>query len=401
MRVLFVDDEPNILSGLRRILRPLRNEWQMEFCETGKDALAALDKDACDVIVSDMKMPGMDGAEFLTAVRERFPDSIRIALSGETDSHMIYRCVQNAHQYLAKPCDADLLTGTVRRAFSLRDLVQDDGLQSIIADMTTLPSLPESYNEIMQELQSEDPSLDKIGKIIETDIAMSAKLLQIVNSAFFGLVRHVSSPAEAAMFLGVDVIKSLVLTTGVFSQFDETKVDTAAMTAIWNHSIRVGAVAKQIMMQASGDKLLADYAMMGGLLSNVGKLVIACNFPDKFAQIGARIAANGQGELDVDIETELLGHSHCEIGAYLLCLWGLPNPVIECVAYHHRPADCVEGGFSPLTAVHIATAIVDAGDDDELPGIDHDYVERLNLTEKVPGWVSHSRDMDARDAEDA
>ncbi len=397
MRVLFVDDEPNILNGLRRILRPLRNEWQMEFCETGKDALAALEEGACDVIVSDMKMPGMDGAEFLTAVKERYPESIRIALSGETDSHMIYRCVQNAHQYLAKPCEIELLTGTVKRAFSLRDLVQDESLQSIIADMTTLPSLPETYNEIMQELQSEDPSLDRIGAIIETDVAMSAKLLQIVNSAFFGLVRHVSSPAEAAMFLGVDVIRSLVLTTGVFSQFEGDKVDTAAIAGIWNHSMRVGAVAKQIMMQASGDKLQADYAMMGGLLSNVGKLVIACNFPDKFNEINARIGANGQGELD--IETELVGHSHCAIGAYLLCLWGLPNPVIECVAYHHRPTDCVDAGFTPLSAVHIATAIVDAGDSDDLAGLDQDYVERLNLTDQVPGWVSHSRDMSARESE--
>lgn len=393
MRVLFVDDEPNILNGLRRILRPLRDEWQMEFCETGKDALVSLENGACDVIVSDMKMPGMDGAEFLSEIKDRFPESIRIALSGETDSHMIYRCVQHAHQYLAKPCDIDLLMGTVKRAFSLRDLVQDDGLKSVIANMTTLPSLPDAYNDIMQELQSDDPSLDRIGKIIESDVAMSAKLLQIVNSAFFGLVRHVSSPSEAAMYLGVDVIKSLVLTTGVFSQFDDSKVDTAALSGIWNHSMRVGAVAKQIMMQASGDKLLADYAMMGGLLSNVGKLVVAANFPDKFVEIEKQVKAGERSE--IDIEKDVVGHSHTEIGAYLLCIWGLPNPVIECVAYHHTPADCIDAGFMPMSAVHIATAIVDAGDNDALPGLDVAYVERLNLTEKVPGWVRSVNDMDA------
>lgn len=396
MRVLFVDDEPNILNALRRILRPLRNEWQMEFCETGKDGLQALEGGACDVIVSDMKMPGMDGAEFLSAIKERYPDSIRIALSGETDAHMIYRCVQNAHQYLAKPCDIDNLTGTVRRAFSLRDLVHDEALKSAIANMTTLPSLPEAYDDIMRELQSEDPSLDKIGKIIESDVAMSAKLLQIVNSAFFGLVRHVSSPSEAATFLGVDVIKSLVLTTGVFSQFKDSKVDASALSGIWNHSMRVGAVAKQIMMQESGDKLLADYAMMGGLLSNVGKLVIASNFADEFLEIAKHVKAGEKSE--IEIEKDVLGHSHCEIGAYLLCLWGLPNPVIECLAYHHAPADCIESGFVPLSAVHIATAIVDAGGSDELPGLDVAYVERLNLTDKVPGWVTKLNQMEADEA---
>ena len=104
MRVIFIDDEPNILSGLKRILRPLRNEWQMEFKDGGQAALESLAETPCDVVVSDMKMPGMDGAQLLSAVKDQYPNSIRIALSGETDSHMIYRCVQHAHQYLAKPC---------------------------------------------------------------------------------------------------------------------------------------------------------------------------------------------------------------------------------------------------------------------------------------------------------
>lgn len=120
MRVLFVDDEPNILSGLRRILRGQRKEWEMVFREGGEEGLAAVTEAPCEVVVSDMKMPGMDGAEFLCNVREQYPGSIRIALWGETDSHMIYRCVQHAHQYLAKPCDADTLVSTVKRIFRLQ-----------------------------------------------------------------------------------------------------------------------------------------------------------------------------------------------------------------------------------------------------------------------------------------
>ncbi len=398
MRVLFVDDEPNILNGLRRILRPLRNEWHMEFCESGRHALEALENADCDIIVSDMKMPGMDGAEFLSAIKERYPESIRIALSGETDAHMIYRCVQHAHQYLAKPCEADVLKGTVARACSLRDLVKDDALKSIIANMSTLPSLPEAYSDIMRELQSEDPSLARIGEIIESDVAMSAKLLQIVNSAFFGLVRSVSSPAEAAMYLGVDVIKSLVLTTGVFSQFDDSLADAATLTRVWNHSMRVGPVAKQVMMAETGDKLLADYATTGGLLSDVGKLVIACNFPGEFIEISRQIAAGERPE--VEIERDILGHSHTEIGAYLLCIWGLPNPVVECAAYHHTPSACTGTGFIPASAVHIASAIVEAGYGDELPGLDVAYVEQLNMTEKIPAWINKAREIIGSTAED-
>ncbi|MDX1480567.1 MAG: response regulator [Woeseiaceae bacterium] len=390
MRILFVDDEPNVLNGLRRILRPMRNEWQMEFRESALDALESLGEGGCDVIVSDMKMPGMDGAEFLTAIRKDHPESIRIALSGETSAHMIYRCVENAHQYLAKPCEIQTLTDTVNRACSLRELVQHEDLKRIIAKINSLPSLPEAYAEIMRELQSENPSLERIGEIIESDVAMSAKLLQIVNSAFFGLVRHMSSPAEAATYLGVDVIKSLVLTTGVFSQFDESKVPVAALTALWNHSMRVGNLARRIVTDVTGDKLLADYAMMGGLLANAGELVIATNFPDQFNSIAAKC---NSGDIDKsDVEREMLGHDHSEIGAYLLSIWGLPNPVVECVAYHHAPGRCVGQGFLPLTAVHIATAIVDAGDHDDLPGLDPDYVDKLGLEERVPGWAKAARD---------
>jgi len=397
MRILFVDDEPNILSGLRRILRPLRDEWQMEFCDGGEAALASLSITPCDVIVSDMKMPGMDGAQLLSAVQERFPESIRIALSGQTDSHMIYRCIQHAHQYLAKPCDPDKLLAAVRRAFTLRDLVQNDALKCVVSNLSSLPSLPEQYQKIMQELQSEEPSLQKVAEIIESDVAMSAKILQLVNSAFFGLARHLSSPAEAAMYLGVDVIKSLVLTTGVFSQFDDSKIDLESLKSIWNNSNQVGSLAKQIFLEETADKTSADYALMGGLLANVGKLVIAANFPEQFLQITQTETTNERPEWHV--ERDIVGHSHAEIGAYLIGIWGLPNPVIECVAYHHVPADCIEAGFTPLTAVHAATAIVDGNGGNDLPGLDEDYIAKLSLMAKVPEWVKLHNEIDAADRE--
>lgn len=385
MRVIFVDDEPNILSGLRRILRPLRKEWEMLFEEGGQAALATLENAPCDVVVSDMKMPGMDGAEFLSKVREKYPASIRIALSGETDSHMIYRCVQHAHQYLAKPCDADALVSAVKRAFSLRKLMHDEKLEAIVANMTSLPSLPEQYEQIMHELQSEDPSLQKVGEIIESDVAMSAKILQLVNSAFFGLARHMSSPSEAAMYLGVDVLKSLVLTTGVFSQFEGNKVEPSVLHAIWTHSTNVGSLAKNIALEESEDKLFADYALMGGLMIDVGKLVFATNFPDKFAQV---LSTTGSGEVpDHVAEKELFSHSHTDVGAYLVGLWGLPNPVVECVAYHHEPNSCVESGFTPLSAVHIAHAIVAGGGSEPLAEIDEEYVEAIGAASRISGWI--------------
>jgi HD-like signal output (HDOD) protein len=333
-----------------------------------------------------MKMPGMDGAEFLSLVREKYPKSIRIALSGETDAHMIYRCVQHAHQYLAKPCDVDALVSAVKRAFSLRELMHDEKLEAIVGKMSSLPSRPEQYDQIMQELQSDDPSLHKVGKIIESDVAMSAKILQLVNSAFFGLARNLSSPSEAAMYLGVDVLKSLVLTAGVFSQFEEDAVDPHILRTIWSRSTSAGALAKAIARDETGEDQIADYALMGGLLMDVGELVIATNFPDKFSEV--RAAMESQGIPDYAAEVELLGHSHMDVGAYLAGLWGLPNPVVECVAYHHSPQECVGTGFTPLTAVHIANAIIASEGKEPLAEINQDYVEALGVAGKIPAWTA-------------
>ena len=393
MRVMFVDDEPNILSGLRRILRPMKDEWAMVFAESGTEALEQLDENNFDVIVSDMKMPGMDGAVFLSEVKDRYPEAIRIALSGQTDSHMIYRCVEHAHQYMSKPCEVDVLIATVKRACKLRELMDDEKLKSLVSSLTSLPSQPEAYKKIMQELQSDDPSLQEVGKIVESDIAMSAKILQLVNSAFFGLVRHLSSPGEAASFLGVDVIKSLVLTTGVFSQFDAPAIGAARIQSLWTHGTQVGYLAKAIAERQTEHKILGDYAFMGGLLMDVGKLIFAANLSDEFAR-SEKISAD-EGRPDWVVEREVFGRNHMDVGAYLIGLWGLPNPVVECVAYHHIPGDCVEAEFSALSAVHIAHAIVGGAGKSELTEIDEEYVVDIGVADEVSGWVDLYNEMAA------
>lgn len=391
MRVLFVDDEPNILSGIRRMMRSKRNEWDMDFVGSGAEAIAKIDEQPCDVIVSDMYMPGMDGAELLSTVKEKLPGTIRIALSGQTDQNMIYRCIQNAHQYLAKPCDADVLIETVRRACMLRDLLEDEQLATRVKEMSSIPSLPEQYQKIMEELQSDDPSMHRIGEIVESDVAMTAKILQLVNSAFFGLAQHVSTPAQAAMLLGVDVIRTLVLTTGVVSQFDEGISEKMHLQSVWSRSAEVGALAKAIAMKETEAKLLADYAFMAGMLMDVGRFVLASNMTDDIAD--KYQAARSTGEDDWEVERELFGQSHMEVGAYLVGLWGLPNPILAAVAYHHTPSAYSCNEFSPLTAVHAALAIVEANGSDPVKGLDMEYIESLNLSDRIESWQEERQQL--------
>jgi HD-like signal output (HDOD) protein len=389
--VLFVDDDSNILSGLKRMLRYMRHEWDMEFFDNGADALTFQKNTPCDVIVSDMRMPSMDGVELLSTVRELYPETIRIALSGQSDSSMIYRCIKHAHQYIAKPSDADQLVETINRACKLQDHLTDTQLKILVSNLTSVPTMPESYERIMDELQSDNASIGNIGKVIESDLAMSLKILQLVNSGYFGIPRHVSSPSAATMLLGVDVIKNLVLANGIFSQFDAEIIRVNNIGSIWSRGIIIGALSRYIVMEHTDDKVMSDYASMGGMLCDIGTVVLATSLPDEISE--SRIICNKQDRLDWDVERELLGYSHMEVGAYLGALWGLPNPIVEAIAFHHQPHNAVSHQFNALTAVHVANAMVSSVDGKEFPGLNREYVDSLGISESLPEWFSIFKNM--------
>jgi CheY-like chemotaxis protein len=217
-RVLFVDDEENLREGLRRMSYLLRGEWEMAFAESGAQALALLSKAPFDVIVSDMRMPGMDGARLLDEVRQRYPQMVRLILSGHSDREMILRAVGPSHQYLAKPCDIETLLATLTRAYALRELLMNEDLRRIITAMQTLPSRPAVYAAVVEAVQSPSVSLEKIGELIQRDIGMTAKILQLVNSAFFGLQRPMSSPVQAVRLLGLETVQALILSGQIFER---------------------------------------------------------------------------------------------------------------------------------------------------------------------------------------
>ncbi|MFQ5753214.1 MAG: response regulator, partial [bacterium] len=218
-RILFVDDEVNVLQGLQRMLRSMRNEWQMEFALCGQKALEIMSQTPFDMIVSDMRMPGMDGAELLNEVMQRYPDIVRIILSGQASKEEIIKSIGPTHQYLPKPCDAEKLKATIARAFAQHDLLKDRKLKELVSRMKSLPSLPSLYLELQKELQSLEVTMAKVGEIISKDVGMTAKILQLINSAYFGLPVHVSSAVHAAKLLGPEIIKSLVLSVQIFSMF--------------------------------------------------------------------------------------------------------------------------------------------------------------------------------------
>jgi HD-like signal output (HDOD) protein/CheY-like chemotaxis protein len=328
-RILFVDDEPMILQGIQHSLRGMRAEWEVVLANSGAEALETMAQAPFDVVITDMRMPGMDGAQLLDVVKVKFPRTVRIILSGQSDRETILRSVGPSHQYLSKPCDLDELKQRLRRAFALRDMLNDTHLKEVIGRLKTVPSLPALYVAVTEALRSSDSSITEIGNLIAQDMGMSAKVLQLVNSAFFGLSSRVSSPQQAVLLIGIENLKALVLSVQVFSDLGGHL--TRELGFLWNHSMSTAGFAKAIARVELASSGVREYAFTAGLLHDVGRLVLASAFGSEYQQVLKRAAE--PGVLLASCEGDAFGCTHNGVGAYLLGLWGLTDSIVEAVAW--------------------------------------------------------------------
>lgn len=384
-QVLFVDDEPLVLEGLKRMLRPLRHEWDMHFAGGGEEALALMDRTPIQVVVSDMRMPRMNGAQLLNLVMKRHPQTVRLILSGYADRDLILKCVGSTHQYLSKPCDPEALRATVARAADLEASLQNERLRQLIGQMENLPSLPSLYGEIVEKTQDADVTLDEIGDTIARDLAMTAKILKLVNSAFFGLRREISSLTDAIAYLGIDTIKSLVLTVNAFSQFEGQELEALPIEKIWAHSMEVALYAQKIARAEGADAKIVQEAFAAGMLHDLGKLILAFNFPADYLKLLA--AGEAGGEPLTLKERTVFGADHADVGGALLGLWGLPVPVVEAIALHHQPSRALIRQFTALTAVVAANALArDPGGGALLGPANLEYFKEMKLSDRFEHW---------------
>jgi HD-like signal output (HDOD) protein len=387
-RILFIDDDAMVLQGLERTLRPFREEWDMVFVTTGKEALDLLGKEAFDVVVTDLRMPAMDGVTLLENIIKQYPQVVRIVLSGESDMGWIMRSARVSHQFLPKPCEPEVLKLAIVKTCMLFDLLHDKTVKQLVSRIDSLPSLPTLYEKIMEMLNSSDASIKDVGDVIAKDTAMTGKILQLVNSAFFGLPRHVSSPAQAAALLGMDTVKSLVLTIQIFSQFDLNKMPPSFLEKLWQHNITTGQLSKKISEEEKLEKVTIDHAFMAGLLHDTGKLILASNFSDDYRKA---LSLSRKTKIPLwESEKKIFGITHAEVGAYLMGIWGLPLPIVEALAFHHDPSQSLEERFSPLTAVHLANIMEHEGPSGNGNGgfstLNEDYLHRMELTDRLSVW---------------
>ena len=350
--ILFVDDEQGILNGLRLALRAKRGQWNMDFALGGKEALEALEKTIYNVVVTDMRMPGLDGAQVLDEAKRLQPHCVRVILSGYADSENVLKAVKPAHLYLSKPCRSDVLAQTLEKALELDGLLGDASLRRVAARLESLPALPRCYLELQEALGREDVPLSRIGDIINQDAGMAATILRLVNSAFFGLPQRVASLHHAVNLLGEQTLRALVLTVHLFTTLDPGHFPDFSVPLLWEHSFRVGCLAKAIAQAEGAGQETREDCFIAGMLHDVGKLVLLTGLPQDYAAVVARVRTDGLSLFLA--EQSALAASHAAVGGYLLNLWGFAQPVLEAVCRHHDPGVLSEETFSATAAVAAA-----------------------------------------------
>lgn len=393
MRILFVDDEINILQGLKRSLWSLKSEWEMSFVEGGEAALELLKSQDFDIIVTDMRMPRMSGIELLEKVRTSHPQTIRFVLSGQTDQESAIRSANTAHQFLAKPCSSDDLMAAVKRATQLNKILTGDDLRTMVVQLRSIPSLPSLYNDLVAEVAKPEPSMNRISSIIETDIGMTAKVMQMVNSAFFGSPRRVESVFMATSMLGLDTIKALVIAASVFGSFDKNAVSWFDIEDIENRSMLCSQIAKLIATSEQLDKYQIGHAMFCGLLHDIGRIVLASSLKSIYRTIATNAAKQG---CDLcELERAAFKTTHTEIGGYLLALWGFPNEIVEGTVYHHSPGRCETPELTIADIVHAACGFSNGctPGDGASSCFDLIHFENKGFGQKVDEWYKESKNL--------
>ena len=386
-RILFVDDEPKVLAGLRRMLRSLRRQWDMEFVESGPEALRRLADRPFDVVVTDMRMPVMDGSQLLHEVTRRHPATVRVILSGQCNRQAVLKAVGPTHQFLTKPCDSQTLKSAVARACALRDQLPDDRLKQEGASCKATPSESAAHGQPLSELDSPAASIQRVGEIISRDVGMTAKIIQLVNSGFFGTPQRVSDPAHAANLLGLDTIRALALSTDALSPFDLSHSESRCLEALNDHSLAVAKAARGIARAETDDPTLIADACLAGLLHDVGTLILA----DQSHQVESHppaAADHRQADVRRPVDQDF-STTRDDVGAYLMELWGVPEPIVKAIAFRSCPGRSSDRAFSPLAAVHVAAAAVETGPED-LGGVtapvDMEYLERIGCADRIDTW---------------
>ncbi len=324
MRVLFVDDEQRILSGIRNALIFAPGEWDADYALSAEESFEKMAGEPYDVIVTDMKMPGLTGADVLEHVKAVQPESIRIVLSGEIDPRLAERALPLAHKLIAKPCDPDRLVETIHTVYERRSAFPAGPLRDVLGGLDDLPTQPALFTEIQAAVR-EGEGAAVVARLIESDLTAAASVVKLANSAFFGFDTPTRTIREAVVRLGSATVAGIVLNTEI-AQLAPPEV-AEMVEAVSEHGVQAAAELHREL----GREI--EQAALAGLVHDIGALVLITQFPDVYRSIDAPV------DETEEIERQAFGVSHTEVGAHVLEMWNIDPVIVETVRHHHDPSE--------------------------------------------------------------
>jgi HD-like signal output (HDOD) protein len=354
--ILVVDDEEAIARSLCRTLR--RHDYQMHSAFSGAEALEVLRRENIDMVISDMRMPGMTGYDLLSIVKREYPRVLRVVLSGYADAETMVKTVADgvARTFLTKPCGNEELKTHIGHLFELHARLRERRLTEKITEIENLPGLPTLYNRLVECIQK-NASMDEVAEVISHDPHFTAQILHIANSSFYAA--HIGSIKFACVYLGLDTIKNLVLTTEIFRSFAVGEPERLAISRLWAHSALANKIFHFLYRKVHAGKVPDEYSCCG-LLHDVGLLIMIRYFPQRYFEMEKTLHGGGEpgGRPRIEEVERAMGEApHAALGAFLLDWWNLPYSLVETSMFHHTPADPAVINREICSLVHVADCL--------------------------------------------
>lgn len=383
-RVLFVGCDPLWFKQAERDFLCLQRNWDCQLAKNMAEAKNAFANSSFDAMI--VEGDAVNYSELKNLLQTSADGIICLTRCNLSDRTAIAHCQTSGATPVTADSDAAMLVADLKREEQLREWMSNPAIKKLLPQLKTLPAAPNLYVRISEELRSPRSSIADVAQLISQDPVMSAKILQLVNSAFFGLPREVTDTSEAVMVMGIEQVRSLILLVGVFTQYDASSCPGFSVESVWGHSLQAGVFARTIAFAELKDVRAAEAAFTAGLLHDIGKLILAGNVPQMYATV-RRLQASKHVSTS-EAETMVLGVTLAELGACLLGTWRLPLPVLEAIAWHQQPQHTKEKHFSLVTAVHVADALSAEGPNGENlgGGINADYLLNIGITDGGNHW---------------